>query len=113
MTTTPTNIVVHPLAGVGNTLYIGTAEDCDLRIVDDPYVSPRHAKVTRAVHRNPVNGCPGISEVIDLGSTNGTWVHRDGMRLRVEAGSFITLRPGDVIVIGRTRLPWSGEVNFL
>lgn len=50
---------------------IGRDESCDV-IVDDPGVSRRHARVTNA---------EGSEWVEDLGSTNGTWV--DGERLRV------------------------------
>ncbi len=114
--TTPSevSIVVHPMAGVNNTIIIGTAEDCDLRIVGDGYVSAHHAKIVRAVQRNPVNGCPGICEIFDLGSTNDTWVRREpDLMLRVGTAGFITLQPGDIIQVGRTRLPWSGEADLL
>lgn len=90
---------------------IGSAESCDIRILDDPGVSPRHAKVVRAVGRNPANGCPGIFEVFDLGSTNGTFIARRDLILRCRLGGFITLLPGDVICVGRTRLPWTGAAE--
>lgn len=113
MTHPQSTIVIHPLAGVNNTLYIGSAPDMDIRVVGDEGVSPRHAKVKRAVHRNPVNGCPGISEISDLGSEMGTWIRRNGVKLRVLPNSFVTLRWGDVIEIGHTQLPWSGAADLL
>jgi len=96
-----------------NEVVIGTADDCDIQITGDPCVSSRHAKVVRAVQRNPVNGCPGISELSDLGSTNGTRVHRRALKLKCGPGIFITLMPGDIIQIGTTLLRWSGEVDRL
>src|SRR3954452_3277794 len=54
---------------------IGRGPSCDI-VLDDPAVSPRHARVTR-------NGA-----VVDLGSTNGTWtdddlIHIGATQLRV------------------------------
>lgn len=94
-------------------IIIGSDPDCDI-IVNDGYVSKRHCKIVRAVGRNPVNGVPGICEIFDLGSTNGTWIRRGEQMLRAELGSFITLQPGDVIQVGKTRLPeWTGAVDHL
>jgi len=45
---------------------VGSAEDCDIRITDDPYVSTHHCALT-------VNG--DRVRVEDLGSTNGTWIN--------------------------------------
>jgi pSer/pThr/pTyr-binding forkhead associated (FHA) protein len=114
--TTPSeaSIVVHLMAGVNDTIVIGSAEDCDVQIVGDGYVSAHHAKIVRAVRHDPVNGVAGICEIFDLGSTNDTWIRREpDLMLRVGAGGFITLQPGDVIQVGKTRIPWSGEVDYL
>jgi pSer/pThr/pTyr-binding forkhead associated (FHA) protein len=75
----------------------GTAADCDIRIVD-PYASPHHARAWRDPHGNVW--------VDDLGSTNGTWVIHNGVRYRAQPR--LPLEPGDTLVIGRTRLPWTG-----
>src|SRR5688572_22377336 len=45
---------------------VGSAEDCDIRISDDPYVSSHHCALT-------VGGAKVSVE--DLGSTNGTWIN--------------------------------------
>lgn len=106
-------IELHPLPGTGpvDEVLVGSADDCQIQIVDDGYVSKHHAKIVRAVGRNPVNGCPGIFEVFDLGSVNGTWVRRDPDRM-LRAEPFITLLLGDVIQVGKTRLPqWPGYID--
>ncbi len=46
-------------------LVIGTAADCDLRVVGQ-YASPRHCQVIRRAD--------GSLWVADLGSMNGTWL---------------------------------------
>lgn len=69
----------------------GRSPDADVTIPDQ-YASPRHAAVTQWDN--------GAVTVEDLGSTNGTRLngHRvDGREL---------MRPGDVLTIGRTDLPW-------
>ena len=42
--------------------------------------------------------------VEDLGSTNGTRVRRAGRYLKVTVAE--PLLPGDVVVVGRTHIPW-------
>ncbi len=63
--------------------------DVDI-VLDDPGVSRRHAEV---------HVVDGRARVIDLGSTNGTFV--DGER--VHAG---TLTDGSTITVGRTRITY-------
>jgi hypothetical protein len=67
---------------------IGRGADCHL-ILDDDYVSTRHARV--------VNGNEG-TYVEDLGSTNGTYVNGQ----RITAPTTVTL--SDTIRIGKTIL---------
>jgi hypothetical protein len=72
---------------------IGRAMDVDI-VLDDPGVSRRHSEV---------HVVDGKARVIDLGSTNGTFV--DGER--VHAG---TLADGSTITVGRTRITYhSGQ----
>lgn len=72
---------------------IGRAMDVDV-VLDDPGVSRRHAEV---------HVVDGKARVIDLGSTNGTFV--DGER--VHAGA---LADGSTITVGRTRITYhSGQ----
>lgn len=82
----------------------GQAADCDVR-VDDEYVSSHHCKVTLAAD--------GSVTVEDLGSVNGTWIRSasrekpgspvlNGARVRGPT----LLRPGWIVRIGRTDLPW-------
>jgi hypothetical protein len=66
---------------------VGRAVDADV-VLDDPGVSRRHAEI---------HLIDGRARVIDLGSTNGTFV--DGER--VHAGD---LNEGSTITVGRTRI---------
>ena len=68
------------------TVLIGRGSDCQL-ILDDDYVSTRHARV--------VSGDQGVY-VEDLGSTNGTYVNGQ----RITAPTTITL--ADTVRIGKT-----------
>jgi len=77
----------HPIDGP--VTVIGRAMDVDI-VLDDPGVSRRHAEV---------HVVDGRARVIDLGSTNGTFV--DGER--VHAG---TLTDGSTITVGRTRITY-------
>jgi hypothetical protein len=72
----------------GGVIMIGRGADCQL-ILDDDYVSTRHARVVRGD-----NGIYGE----DLGSTNGTYVNGQ----RITAPTTITL--ADTIRIGKTIL---------
>ncbi len=70
------------------TVLIGRGADCQL-ILDDDYVSTRHARVE--------TGDSGLY-IEDLGSTNGTYVNG----LRITAPTTITLQ--DTVRIGKTVL---------
>jgi len=74
----------------------GQSPNCDV-VITDPYVSGRHARAWRDQDGNVW--------VEDLGTTNGTWVVRDGVLRRAEPR--LPIRPGDTLVIGRTRIPWT------
>jgi pSer/pThr/pTyr-binding forkhead associated (FHA) protein len=79
------------------TVTIGTDPACDI-VVDDPYASPVHCRLTEG------RFCVWV--VQDLGSTNGTTVMRNGqIRDRLGLGATCHLTTGDVLVIGRTRMP--------
>jgi pSer/pThr/pTyr-binding forkhead associated (FHA) protein len=80
-------------------LVFGTDSTCDVR-VNDPYVSPRHLRVTRTPD--------GAIWVEDLGSSNGTWIVLAGVRiLRVQG--LVRLHQGAAVQIGRTLIPWGRE----
>jgi pSer/pThr/pTyr-binding forkhead associated (FHA) protein len=72
----------------GGVIMIGRGADCQL-ILDDDYVSTRHARVV---------GSPNGIYVEDLGSTNGTYVNGQ----RITAPTTITL--SDTVRIGKTML---------
>lgn len=75
---------------------IGTAPDCHMTIVDE-YASAHHARITQTPD--------GSVYVEDLGSTNGTYITRDGFTTKAVGPTRIW--PGDTIIIGRTKIPWS------
>lgn len=54
------------MTGAAQSLIIGTAPSCEIRVDGDPYVSAQHCEVTRRAD--------GTLWVADLGSTNGTWL---------------------------------------
>lgn len=66
----------------GDELLIGKADECSLRVLDDEYLSRRHARIHQA---------DGELFVEDLGSANGTF-------LRVRRP--MKLEPGDEILAG-------------
>ena len=70
---------------------IGRSHDNDVRI-DDPYVGRHHCQIVQ--HDN------GVFAIVDMNSTNGTYVN--GRRVFGEA----QLHPYDSITIGHTNLPW-------
>lgn len=74
---------------------LGRASDCYVT-VDDEYASPHHAQV--------VILADGQAFIEDLGSTNGTYVRRGTRVWKVRMN--IPIQPGDVLVIGRTRITW-------
>jgi pSer/pThr/pTyr-binding forkhead associated (FHA) protein len=79
------------------TVTIGRDPGCDI-VVDDPYASPRHCML--------VEESPGRWTVRDLGSTNGITVIRNDTACRIGGAAGIwLLAGGDVLVIGRTRMP--------
>lgn len=73
---------------LGDSLKIGRASDCRL-ILDDDYVSTRHARIYRTESGYLVE---------DLGSTNGTYLND----VRLTAAAPFT--PSDTLRIGRTIL---------
>ena len=81
---------------------VGRAYDCDYTVAD-PHVDPRHLRIHRPA------GIPGASyRVTDEHTVNGTRIGRVLVR-----GESATIAPGEVLVIGRTRLRISdpsGEV---
>lgn len=67
---------------------VGRDEGCDLVLADDDQVSRRHCRFSQQPD--------GTVQVVDLGSSNGTFV--DGQRITGET----TLRGGEAIRVGRT-----------
>lgn len=49
---------------------LGVAAECDVQVVDDPWVSGFHAMLTK--------DDAGRLLIEDMGSTNGTWIQRAG-----------------------------------
>lgn len=75
---------------------IGRSEECSI-VVNDVKVSRVHAQL--------VQDDEGKVSVVDLGSTNGTWVNNN--RIFGE----MRLNPNDQIRIGDTLLPWQTYIN--
>jgi predicted component of type VI protein secretion system len=83
---------------VGRPWLIGRSPRCDW-VIDDRYVSPVHASVWR-------DG-DGAVWIADGSSTNGTRIRRGGFVFRVHETVAQRLHPGDVVLIGRTVIPWT------
>ncbi|HEX8433666.1 sigma 54-interacting transcriptional regulator [Archangium sp.] len=90
---------VHKLSGDSFTL--GKDPSCDL-VVQDPFISGRHLKVTRR---------DDLFHVVDTNSTNGTWM--GSVRVfEVEVGLPTTLRVGQTDVILEPLTPARKELSF-
>src|SRR3954454_21362543 len=79
----------NPFGLESSPFVVGRSGDCDLVLDDDDSVSRHHAVLERFGE---------VWQVHDLGSRNGTW--GNGARIT----SPPALRPGDTIIVGRTRL---------
>lgn len=91
-------------ATIVRSVTIGSAADADLCVHSDGYVSSQHARIDQ--HAD------GRFTITDLGSTNGTFVRRLGLAAPFKAdGIPIELRPGDVVRVGRTEIPWKDTIN--
>lgn len=75
---------------------IGTFPDCDVRVACE-YASAYHCVVIRTP--------TGEFYVKDLGSKNGTYTFAGDARREPVIG-WKQIRPGDWLIIGRTRIPW-------
>ena len=73
---------------LGDVLLIGRSPDCQL-VLDDDYVSTRHAQITRTASGYQVE---------DLGSTNGSWLgdHRVGEPEPMDLG--VQLKIGQTVI---------------
>ncbi len=98
-------VVLGPAAGtrieVGDELLIGRSAPDDGRLGGDPELSRRHALIT----------CSGTRlTIVDLGSTNGTWVNWRLIRgpTELSAGDRIELG-GSAIEVGAGTRPSAGE----
>jgi DNA-binding NtrC family response regulator len=90
---------VHKLSG--DSFTVGKDPSCDL-VVQDPFMSGRHLKVTRR---------DGLFHVVDTNSTNGTWM--GSVRVfEVEVGLPTTLRVGETDVILEPITPARKELSF-
>lgn len=74
-----------------NVITIGREAGSDI-VIDDPFIT--------RVHMQLVQDDSGVVKVVDMGSTNGTFVN--GRRIEGEC----ILNPGDEVRIGHTILPW-------
>jgi len=84
------------------TYVFGRRDDCDVVVENDEYVSPYHCAVWQTER--------GDVFVADLGSTNGTRLRmQSAVTLSVALGSPLPVHPGDALLIGRTRIPWTAR----
>ena len=79
----------------GRTTTVGRDAGCDLRL-DDPAVSARHAQLLR--------DAAGV-RVVDLGSTNGTWVGDEPVHGERR------LRPGEVVTFAGVSVRLEGPAG--
>ena len=87
-------------AVVVRTVTIGRAPDCDI-VLDDEYVSPRHCVLIEHLPGEWAAECWGTDGL-------GVILREDAaydISHHFTVGSVVVLRPGDVLVIGRTRMP--------
>ncbi len=85
--------------GPGEYYFIGSGENCAIRITDDPTISPTHA----CIFHDP----SGLIRFKDMGSQFGTF--RNGTKL----DRSIELKPGDRITLGHTTTFQSSWWNAL
>jgi hypothetical protein len=85
--------------GIGEYLFIGSAETCAIRISDDPTISPAHA----CIFYDP----SGTVKFKDMGSQFGTF--RNGKKIKGQ----VELKAGDRITIGQTTTFQSSWWNAL
>lgn len=79
---------------IARRVLFGRADDCHVAVPADEYMSKYHAYAVQLDD--------GSVWIADCGTTNGTFVNR----VRVPLGEWMPLRPGDVVRIGHTELPW-------
>lgn len=85
--------VAYPLHGsAGKTWQIGRSAQCEIRLDYDPYLSGRNTIVERTTDEFMVRDLPN--------NRNGTWINW----IRLPIGGAMKLRPGDVLMVGRTTL---------
>jgi pSer/pThr/pTyr-binding forkhead associated (FHA) protein len=83
------------------TLTFGTSDSCDV-IVRDEYVSPKHMMATYHEEGH-------LLFVVDLVSTNGTWIltsNMDSLGTRVSPTRPQQVFRGQAVRIGRTIIPY-------
>lgn len=80
---------------ITKSVVFGRDPSCDV-IIKDPFMDGRN---THAIQYED-----GRVYIEDLGSTNGTTIYRGTTFIKVE--SLTEVFPGDIICMGRTRLPW-------
>ncbi|PTL80443.1 sigma 54-interacting transcriptional regulator [Vitiosangium sp. GDMCC 1.1324] len=92
---------VHKLGSDTDSFTVGKDPSCDL-VVQDPFISGRHLKVTRR---------DGHFHVVDTNSTNGTWM--GSVRVyEVQVGLPTTLRLGETDLILEPVTPTRKDLSF-